>query len=818
MITPMSGLSAARRLLPDARRRPRHGAHARAGSALVGMVMALVSGLAFAPGVVGTAAAAPLPPLPPVTSADAKQQSNLVDTEDLRLRSMFAKFGVLKAPSIVQTQGSLPTLLLPGRPAPYTVEDVVAAGGMRKDVDGALLELTSIVVGPNARFIIDQRFGTLRLASSAAGFVALTSWRGAIEINGNPQQPMNVISWDVKELKPDLNPVDGRGYIRTMGGELVVRNARVANLGFWNGRTGGLAWTGSKGQPSTGGAANSTFINNVWGAYISGSEGIQMINVRLEGNDRAGLAVHRDAVSTLISGSTAIANHGDGITIDRASGSRVMRSTISGNSGDGITLDGRGIGLVATATGVQINQVKGTVIEANKLTDNGRYGIRVLGGEDASVRGNTVAGSTVGIVIKSGANGTQIVDNTVSGVTESAIQVGPDAKRTAITTNKLSDGRMGIITQDAPTNIISRNTISGATEFAVSIRGQADGTTIGNNTLSGRGWRAVDINKATGITGAALTGNDVSNWIPRVERPWYSIFERHPALFVWSFMALLPILGWRIRRRWRKRAAEHPYPESDLLVQRMNKVSDPKRSALAAVGVKEAAVPVGAAAAMLSASPPVSADSERMPMVPGQAGPRAPSHRGAAAEQRPGGSQPRPADAPWFAPGTPAADPGAALVPAALRTPLDGPTETFQRRIPERAHSPFSQDDNPTMDVRFQRDRIQGYQDDPLNGHGNGNGHGHGHGNFYGNAHGYDDDFQPAIRPELAPSADRFPQWNAHPAEPQGYPNAVDEDTTTIVSDEGVSVVKLDAVGPARAMISYNNGRSRDRHGRKDPE
>ncbi|WP_322763211.1 right-handed parallel beta-helix repeat-containing protein [Frankia sp. Cr2] len=802
----------------------------RAFGALVGVLLAIVPGLMVIPGIVGTATAAALPPLPPVTSADAKKQANLVDAEDIRLRATFAKFGVLKAPAIVQNQGTLSTLLLPGRPAPYTVDEVVAAGGMRKDVDGALLVLINIVVGPNARLIIDSKYGTLRLASSAAGFAALTSWRGAIEINGgSAQQQMNVTSWDVKELKPDLNAVDGRAYIRTMGGELVVRNARVSNLGFWNGRSGGLAWTGSKGQPSTGGAANSTFINNVWGAYISGSEGVQMINVRLEGNDRAGLAVHRDAVSTLISGSTATANHGDGITIDRASGSRVMRSTISGNSGDGITLDGRGIGIVATATGVQVNQIKGTVIEGNTLTDNGRYGIRVLGGEDAAVRNNTVSGSTVGIVVKSGANGTQIVDNTVSGVTDAAVQVGPDAKRTAITTNKLSDGRMGIITQDAPTNVISRNTISGSTEFAITIRGQADGTTIGNNTLSGRGWRAVDINKATGITAAALTGNDVSKWIPRVERPWYSIFERHPALFVWTFMALLPILGWRTGRRWRKRAAEHPYPESDLLVQRMTTGTGPKAVVAKAAAAKPGAAKGAPEPVKAAVRSQASADSERMPVVPGQAGPRTTTYRTAAsadiaaAEHRPG-SKPRPADEPWFAPGTGPAGPGAPLVPAARQTPLDPPTETFNSRVVDRARPHFSQDDNPTMDVRFQRDRLREPKDDPLtghengygNGHGNGNGNGHGNGNGYGN--GYGDDLQPAIRPDASPSGDRFPQWNGYSPDSQVFPNGLDEDTTTIVSDEGVSVIKLDAVGPARATMSYSNGRGRDRNGRRDPQ
>ncbi len=692
---------------------------------------------------------------------------------------------------------------------------------MRREVDGATLVLTNIVVGPDARLVLDQRVGTLRLASSPTGFVGLTSWRGAIEINGNAQQPLNVLGWDIKELKPDLNPVDGRAYIRAMGGELVVRNARVSNLGFWNGRTGGVAWTGSKGQPSTGGAANSTFINNVWGAYISGSEGIQMINVRLEGNDRAGLAIHRDAVSTLISGSTSTGNHGDGITIDRASGSRVMRSTITDNSGDGITLDGRGIGIVATATGVQVNQIKGTVIEANTLSRNGRYGIRVLGGEDTVVHGNKVSGSQVGVVVKSGANGTQIVDNTIGGVVDSAVQIGPDAKRTAITTNTLADGRMGIIAQDAATNIISRNKISGSTEFAVTVRGQADGTTVGSNTLAGRGWRAVDIRKATGITATAVTSNDTSKWIPRIERPWYSIFERHPALFVWSFMALLPILGWRTGRRWRRRAAEHPYPESELLVSRMTKAAASPvglkaaaspvglKAAASPVGLKAAASPVGLKAAAGSmdlveateviAMPPRSGDLGRMPLVPGQATHRTTTYRGAAAQEQRPAAQSRygdgDGDQPWSA-----AASAAPLLPTGRQAPPDGRDGRFGDH--DRNGARISQDDNPTMDgLRYLRDHAMRYPDNPFGQFADGNGN--------------DGDFRGGGLADASSLEEGSRSWDGYSPDDHLYRNESEDDSTT-TGGEGVSVVKFDTVGP-RAMISYN-GRGRDRYSRRDPQ
>ncbi|MDT3446299.1 MULTISPECIES: right-handed parallel beta-helix repeat-containing protein [unclassified Pseudofrankia] len=516
------------------------------------------------------ARASSVQPLPPVSSADAKKQAVLVDAEDIRLRTMFERFGVLTKPTLVETAGSLPTVLLPARAEPYTVAEVISAGGGRREVDGAVLFTANVLVGPQARLVVSSLAGDLRLASGPSGFATVAAWRGAMEFVGaSPDRKLRIVGWDVQNLRPDTTTVDGRSYIRTMGGELIVRNVDASSLGFWTGRTGGIAWTGSKGEPSTGGAADSVFRNNIYGAYISGSEGIQMIDVRLEDNERSGLGVHRDATGTLISGVTAARNHGDGMTIDRASGSRVMRSTVTDNSGDGITVDGRGLGVVATATGVQVNQIKDTLIESNTVSGNGRYGIRVVGGENSVVRANNVSGSQVGIIVKSGANGTQITDNKVNGSSETGIQVGPDARRTAMVNNTITESQRGIVVQDATTNILSRNQVTGAKDFAITIRGQATDTKIQNNTLAGRGWRAIDIRKALGMSAREVRSNNTGGWVSLKPHHWYTLIEQHPALLVWGLVVLLPVFGWWSRRRARKRPASHPYPESELLLRRM---------------------------------------------------------------------------------------------------------------------------------------------------------------------------------------------------------------------------------------------------------
>ncbi|MEB0284855.1 hypothetical protein QN347_20550, partial [Sphingomonas sp. 10B4] len=44
---------------------------------------------------------------------------------------------------------------------------------------------------------------------------------------------------------PDTITSDGRAYIRAIGGHTDLTHAHIANLGFWGGNTGGLAFTGT---------------------------------------------------------------------------------------------------------------------------------------------------------------------------------------------------------------------------------------------------------------------------------------------------------------------------------------------------------------------------------------------------------------------------------------------------------------------------------------------------------------------------------------------------------------------------------------------
>ena len=44
---------------------------------------------------------------------------------------------------------------------------------------------------------------------------------------------------------------DGRAYLRSIGGQISIEHAEISSLGFWSGRTGGLALTGTD-RPTSG--------------------------------------------------------------------------------------------------------------------------------------------------------------------------------------------------------------------------------------------------------------------------------------------------------------------------------------------------------------------------------------------------------------------------------------------------------------------------------------------------------------------------------------------------------------------------------------
>ena len=91
----------------------------------------------------------------------------------------------------------------------------------------------------------------LRLASDADGFVSIVNYGGTLNIQGTKGRPVTIGSWNRDTDAADLLTNDGRAYLRSIGGQVRLKHLQLTDLGFWSGRTGGLALTGTD-RPNSG--------------------------------------------------------------------------------------------------------------------------------------------------------------------------------------------------------------------------------------------------------------------------------------------------------------------------------------------------------------------------------------------------------------------------------------------------------------------------------------------------------------------------------------------------------------------------------------
>ncbi|QTE29047.1 right-handed parallel beta-helix repeat-containing protein [Pengzhenrongella sicca] len=150
--------------------------------------------------------------------------------------------------------GSTYTLVLTKRDAPYGVAELLALAPQTfvRDLDGAYLLSENIVIQPGA--VLDLGSAgplEIRMASDAARFVSIVNLGGELNLRGTSAAPVTVTSWDRDAGAPDLKTDDGRAYVRSVGGRVDLAGVTFSDLGFWSGRTGGVALTGSD-LPSAG--------------------------------------------------------------------------------------------------------------------------------------------------------------------------------------------------------------------------------------------------------------------------------------------------------------------------------------------------------------------------------------------------------------------------------------------------------------------------------------------------------------------------------------------------------------------------------------
>ncbi len=308
----------------------------------------------------------------------------------------------------------------------------------------------------------------------------------------------------------------------TQSGILITGNAATGNV-----VVGNFIGTDVNGTAALGNGIHGVDINNapsntigtVIGSanVISGNTGD---GVRIQGTAATGNVVQANLIGTDNTGNNALANGGDGVRVDGASGNTIGNivdtdgNLISGNTLNGVRVTGAG------ATGnMIIGNFIGTDFGGNGVIANGLNGVAV---EDAG--SNTIGGST-------GKDGNIISGNTGDGVLLTGagatgnILIGNWIGINANGTGASANGGNGITVQSGAANntvggttagernVISGNTLSGVRLTGTNtngnlVRGNFIGTDVNGTAKLGNGVHGLEIvNQASNNTiGGTATG------------------------------------------------------------------------------------------------------------------------------------------------------------------------------------------------------------------------------------------------------------------------------------------------------------------------
>jgi parallel beta helix pectate lyase-like protein len=477
------------------------------------------------------------------------RQSAALTVEDQRLLTLVTSVRRESGPYLQDVAGTS-TLVLTPRELPYGLEDLLTLGAARTEPDDAVLLTQHVFVAPGARLAIEAPGRTLRLISQQSGFVSLVAWKADLTLTGDDGRPLTVTSWNAGQQTPDATVIDGRAYVRAVSGSMEVRHVAARELGFWAGRTSGVAWTGSSRTSATGLIVDSTFRDNHYGAFASQGQGLTVTGSDFSGNAVDGLSLHRSTENTTIQSSTARSNGRNGFSADQGSESvSWLGVTAEGNHAHGIFFSGRRLSDGQSASGAAMRTYGHVVITGGVVRDNGEAGIRVVDGHDVAIRHTRAADNTDGIALAGAGAPTTVAHATVTDSRRFGVSVNGGSA--AVTDNELSGGQTAIRVHDAAV-AVSGNTVRAARAHAVSVVGAAGGSSLEGNTLAGRGPSGLDLYRLDlGVT-VDQQGNDLTGWTQDRDNAtyWSSFIPNHPMLLLWVVVLGAPLaFSLRVRNR-----------------------------------------------------------------------------------------------------------------------------------------------------------------------------------------------------------------------------------------------------------------------------
>jgi hypothetical protein len=498
----------------------------------------------------------------PASTASPALEAAMVTAEDSRLRILLHSSARIFEPQVVSVRGALPTLVLPPGSAPYTTADLVQYGALILLPHHTGLLVDSIFVAANAQLDLGwPDLQALYLDSSASGFASIVSWGGTLDFQGTAAHPLTIMGWDRQTRSAASDAGYGRAYIRTVGGDLSLSDVRASSLGFWSGRTGGVAWTGVNGQASTGGAVSSTFTDDTYGAFVERGRGVRFAADLFEFNQLDGLHIHRYTTGAAVTDSAAVRNGGNGFVVDPATQGTALRDDVADhNHGNGYLVDGQPLVNGASASGNSVLPSSGTRISGSAAIGDLKTGILIEGGTGTALVADEVCARGTGIAVRDGAAGTVVTGSDVRCGERNGLEVGPNASSTLVVGDHIVGARNAMLVRSAGRLEADNNVITGATVFGITVRGSQSRVSGQGNVISGTGFRPVDAR--ADASAPKLSGTNTTGWVHHVRITFLSYLQFHPLAATWLAIVTLILLMALWSRLLRRGPVTHPYLSS----------------------------------------------------------------------------------------------------------------------------------------------------------------------------------------------------------------------------------------------------------------
>ena len=450
-----------------------------------------------------------------------------------------------------------------GKPKTYTLPGLARVFGqdVQQRAPGEWIVNRSVVVAKDATLLVSApSVQQLLLRSDGADYVTITGNRGGLVFEGTAAAPLQVTSFATASAGPDTGVSDGRAYVRTKGGDLAFRDAKVSHLGFLIGEASGVAWMSAGGLPGTGGALRTTFERNYFGAYTSGAVGLRIDGAQFNDNSFYGFDPHTNTREILVTNSSALRNGRHGIILSRGCDDNIIENTVSSNNGgSGFYIDDGNPDRSA------LDPSDRNVLRGIRAENNGAAGVIVEGGQDNHVLGASLQNNVDGIWVKDRATGTVISDSTVTATARTGLRFGTGSDRAQVTGTTVSGARTGLLIADTQATALAQSSLL-ASSVGVRLVGDVTGTSFEEVTVSGSGSAAVNDGESS-LHGSQLAGLDTSAWVYIDQPSWRANVVSQVllpfAFLVWTIILLPPLLAFvpsaRHRRREQARLRQPPH-------------------------------------------------------------------------------------------------------------------------------------------------------------------------------------------------------------------------------------------------------------------